>query len=237
MKKYETLIFDLDDTLIDNVSSIKYAFKLVLEELDLEYNDDLFDKWVLFDKYYWHQWEIGNITIPSKIKTTEDKVIYLRVNRFLEFFKDMDFEQAYELNNLYIDNLGENILEINGASETIRELSDDYDILIATNGAKSAALKKVEKIGIVPYISEVISSEEVGFSKPHNRFFNHLFAKTKTKEKSQMIIIGDSLTTDVLGGMNNGIDTCWFNPTNEDLPVEYNPTITINKLLQLKKKL
>ena len=172
-----------------------------------------------------------------EFKTTEDKVIYLRVNRFLEFFKDMDFEQAYELNNLYIDNLGENILEINGASETIRELSDDYDILIATNGAKSAAIKKVEKIGIAPYISEVISSEEVGFSKPHNRFFNHLFAKTKTKEKSQMIIIGDSLTTDVLGGMNNGIDTCWFNPTNEDLPVEYNPTITINKLLQLKKKL
>ena len=68
-------------------------------------------------------------------------------------------------------------------------------------------------------------------------FFDILYRTTKNKDKSTMLLIGDSLTTDILGGMKNGIDTCWFNPNNNELPKEYYPTMTINKLLQLKKKI
>ena len=74
MSKYKTLIFDLDDTLIDNNESIKYAFTIIINTLKLEYSDELFLKWKKFDTAYWHTWESGNMVIPNCIKTLEDKI-------------------------------------------------------------------------------------------------------------------------------------------------------------------
>lgn len=239
MSKYETLIFDLDDTLIDNNLSIKYAFTTIINQLEIEYSDDLFFKWKKFDTAYWHTWESGNMIIPDSIKTLEDKITYLRANRFVIFFKELriDFETAVAINELYCSMLGVNIVEIENACKLLQELNSDYEIIIATNGPKDAAINKLEKAKLKSYISSIICSEEIGFSKPMPEFFNFLYDKTQNKDKNKMLLIGDSLTTDILGGMNNGIDTCWFNPNNNSLPEEYCPTMTINRLLQLKKKI
>ena len=239
MSKYETLIFDLDDTLIDNNLSIKYAFTTIINQLEIEYSDDLFFKWKKFDTAYWHTWESGNMIIPDSIKTLEDKITYLRANRFVIFFKELkiDFETAVSINELYCSMLGVNIVEIENACKLLQELNSDYEIIIATNGPKDAAINKLEKAKLKSYISSIICSEEIGFSKPMPEFFNFLYDKTQNKDKNKMLLIGDSLTTDILGGMNNGIDTCWFNPNNNSLPEEYCPTMTINRLLQLKKKI
>ncbi len=239
MSKYETLIFDLDDTLIDNNQSIKYAFTIMINELGLEFSEELFSKWKKFDTAYWHVWESGNMIIPDSIKTLEDKITYLRANRFVLFFKELglDFNSAVNLNELYCSMLGVNIIEIENANKLLQGLYSNHEILIATNGPKEAAINKLEKAKLKSYISSIVCSEEVGFSKPMPEFFEFLYNTTKNKDKSKMLLIGDSLTTDILGGMNNGIDTCWFNPNNCPLPEEYSPTMTINKLLQLKKKL
>lgn len=239
MSKYETLIFDLDDTLIDNNQSIKYAFTIIIKELRLEYSDELFSKWKKFDTAYWHTWESGNMIVPQSIKTLEDKIIYLRANRFLLFFKEqkVDFNLAVALNKLYCSMLGVNIVEIENASKLLQKLYYNYEIIIATNGPKDAAMDKLEKARLKSYISSMVCSEEIGFSKPMPEFFSSLFNTAQNKDKTKMLLIGDSLTTDILGGMNNGIDTCWFNPNNNALPKEYHPTMTINKLLQLKKEL
>lgn len=230
MSKYETLIFDLDDTLIDNNQSIKYAFTVMINELGLEYSDELFSKWKKFDTAYWHTWESGNMIIPDSIKALEDKITYLRANRFILFFKELElnFNSAVTLNELYCSMLGVNIVEIENAGKLLQELYQHHEILIATNGPKEAAINKLEKAKLMSYISSMVCSEEIGFSKPMPEFFDCLYNKTQNKDKSRMLLIGDSLTTDVLGGMNNGIDTCWFNPNNSSLPEEYCPTITIN---------
>ena len=239
MSKYETLIFDLDDTLIDNNQSIKYAFTIMINELGIEYSDELFLKWKKFDTAYWHTWESGNMIIPESIKALEDKITYLRANRFILFFKELrlDFNSAVVLNELYCGMLGVNIIEIENASKLLQELYSNHEILIATNGPKEAALNKLKKAKLKSYISSIVCSEEIGYSKPMPEFFDFLYNVTRNKDKSKMLLIGDSLTTDILGGMNNGIDTCWFNPNNNSLPEEYCPTMTINKLLQLKKKI
>ncbi len=239
MSKYETLIFDLDDTLIDNNESVKYAFNIILNELKLEYSDELFLNWKKFDTTYWHTWESGSMIIPDYIKTLEDKITYLRAKRFILYFKEigLDFNTAVSLNELYCNMLGVNIKEIENASELLQNLYNDHEIIIATNGPKEAAINKLEKAKLKSYISGLICSEEIGFSKPMPEFFDALYNTTQNKDKSRMLLIGDSLTTDILGGMNNGIDTCWFNPNNNELPKEYYPTMTINKLLQLKKKI
>lgn len=192
-----------------------------------------------FDDAYWHVWKSGNMIIPDSIKKLEDKITYLRANRFIIFFKDLqiDFDTAVKINELYCSMLGVNIIEIEGASKLLQELYPNYEIMIATNGPKKAAINKLEKSKLKSYISAIVCSKEVGFSKPMPEFFDTLYNKTENKDKNKMLLIGDLLTTDILGGMNNGIDTCWFNPNNNPLPEEYHPTMTINKLLQLKKKI
>ncbi|MDD6272590.1 MAG: HAD-IA family hydrolase [bacterium] len=239
MSKYETLIFDLDDTLIDNNQSIKYAFTIMIGKLGLEYSDELYLKWKKFDTSYWNIWESGKMYIPETIKTLEDKITYLRANRFILFFKDiqLDFDTAVSLNELYCCMLGVNIHEIENANRLLSDVYSSYEILVATNGPREAAINKLEKSKLNPYISGLVCSEDVGFSKPMPEFFDYLYDITENKDKTKMLLIGDSLTTDILGGMNNGIDTCWFNPNNSFLPDEYHPTMTISNLLQLKKKI
>ena len=116
-------------------------------------------------------------------------------------------------------------------------MSRNHEIVVATNGPKNAAESKVKKAKLDSYISEIVSSEETGSSKPNKEFYDYLYKKIQNKNKDTMIMIGDSLSTDVLGGMMNGIDSCWFNPNNKILPDKYKPTITIEKLPQLKSKL
>lgn len=238
MQKYESLIFDLDDTLIDNNQSIKYAFEVIVNQLGLICNDELFEKWKRFDTTYWHNWESGKMIIPD-FKNLEEKITYLRANRFMIFFKflDITYDESIKINNLYCKMLGVNIVEIEGAKKLLQDLYSNYEIFVATNGPKDAAISKLKKAKLELYVSSIVCSEEVGFSKPMLEFFNYLFGKMPNKDKSKMLLIGDSLTTDILGGMNSGIDTCWFNPNNSLLPDQYYPTISINKLLQLKKEL
>lgn len=236
MSKYETFIFDLDDTLIDNNQSVKYAFKIILNKLGIKFNDELLKKWLNFDTAYWYLWESAQITLPKSLKTKEDITTYLRANRFVIFF-NLNLADAIDLNELFCNNLGVDIVELEGASTLLKDLSPNHEIVIATNGPKEAAHLKLEKTKLNKYISSIVTSEEVGYSKPREEFFDYLYNKCKNKDKSKMLLIGDSLSTDILGGMNNGIDTCWYNPNNKPIPDRYNPTISINKLLQLTKKL
>lgn len=237
MKKYETILFDLDDTLLDNSESIKYAFSCVCKHLNIPYTKDLGNFWCKCDNDYWHSWYQGKITIPKNFKTTEEKVIYLRGNRFIEFFKDVNLslEDAKMINDLYCNNLGVNIVEIEGAKKIIEYLSNKYELIIATNGAKVAASKKIKKLKIERYISKIVTSEEVGIGKPNTKFFDFVLDKTKGKDKSKIVIIGDSLTTDIKGGINYNIDTCWFNKESTENKSNCFPTFTVNKLLELKK--
>ena len=239
MNKYKTLIFDLDDTLIDNNESIKYAFFSVLVHLNIPFHTKLFETWKTFDNSYWHTWESGKMIIPVSIKTLDEKITYLRANRFKIFFSrlNLSFETAISLNSLYTKMLSVNIVEIKNAHRVIKDLYSNYEILIATNGPQNAAIEKTNKINISSYISNVISSELVGFSKPSFEFFEFLFTKCQNNQKDKMLFIGDGLSTDILGGQNNGIDTCWFNPNYLSLPPNYHPTMTINNLLELKRKL
>lgn len=239
MKKYEAIIFDLDDTLIDNNQSIKYAFEIMIQQLGIQFTEKLLEEWKEFDTSYWERWGSGKIVVPKSIETLEDKIIYLRANRFLEFFKNLniDFEIAQKLNNIYCNMLGINVVEIGNASKLLQELSSQYKIFIGTNGPKQAAIHKLEKAKLTPYIADIISSEEVGYPKPMSEFFEFLFHKVSIKDKSKILFVGDSLTTDIWGGMKNGIDTCWFNPNYIPMSGDYHPTMSIHQLLELKEKL
>ena len=239
MKKYETVIFDLDDTLIDNHESIKFAFKTVLKVLNISYSDNLLNEWKYHDTNYWHLWETGNLIVPNYITKLEDKITYLRATRFIRFFKvlNLSFEYAVNLNDIYCKNLGVNIVEVKGASDLLSDINDSKEIVIATNGPKDAAINKLKKASLDSYVSLLVSSEEVGYSKPNSEFFYYMIDRCNNKDKNRMLLVGDSLSTDILGGMKNNIDTCFYNPNNIAVPSIYKPTITVNKLKELKRRL
>ena len=124
MCKYKTIFFDLDDTLIDNNESLKYAFSSLLNSIGLKFNNELFEEWKRFDTNWWNSLETGNLIIPTEFKTKEEQVTWLRASRFIAFFKDLNisFNNAIEMNKIYTDNLAGNIVEVVGAEELLAYL-------------------------------------------------------------------------------------------------------------------
>ena len=235
MNKYNTLLFDLDDTLIDNSISMQYAFQTVLKVLNINYSDELFHKWELFDIVYWDIWQVEKENLSHIMK--DDRNTFLRANRFILFFKNLNinYQQAKKLNEIYCKNLSVNIVEIENASNLIKELKHSHKIVIATNGPHQTAIEKVKKANLYKHVNYVISSDEAGFSKPMPEFFQYLDKKVNNYDKETTLIIGDNLSTDILGGTRHGIDTCWFNPKEKEQSDTITPTFTIKKLTHLKK--
>ena len=238
MQKYEAILFDLDDTLIDNDESCKYAIFDIYKMFNIPCCDDTFQKWKQFDIDYWLEWENGTFLFPGWINSQHQKIDFLRYNRFYEFFKEFDitYEQAEKLNNYYVSLLHKNIVPIDGANEVLSELSKDHEMIISTNGPKEAAFKKVKAANLHPYIDKIVASGECGFSKPMPGFFRYVISKMHTKDRHKMLIIGDSLKSDILGGIYNGIDSCWFNPHQKENTIGIDPTYEISHLKQLIKK-
>lgn len=239
MQKYDAILFDLDDTLIDNDESMKYAIYETCKTLGISCNDDIFMKWKQFDIDYWTEWENGTFTFPHWANLQHQKINFLRSYRFVSFFKDLaiDYEKAVDINKAYNLLLAKNVKLIDGAYELISDLSNHYELIISTNGDKKAAYNKVKVANIMPYIDNIVASGECGFSKPMPEFFRYVINRMHTKNRNKMLIVGDSLRTDILGGIYSGIDCCWFNQHYKENTLGMEPTYEINTLKELVKKL
>ena len=233
MKKYKYLLFDIDDTLVDDTINRNQGFGEVLTYLKEEITKEKLEKFIKIDKQYWKERAEGKIVEPE-IESLEDKVIWNRCQRFLRYFdNEISFEKAKQLNEIYMEGLKNNIVPIEGAREIMEYLyKEGYEIYIISNGVKSVIPNKLKKIGIEEFIKDIIVAEEVGYSKPRKEFFKYFIIKTKVTNKEKMLIIGDDNQKDIKGGMINNIDTCWFNPNR--IAGENISTFEIDKLEQLK---
>ena len=239
MKKYELLIFDLDDTIIDNLENVKYAFMKMSEYLGEKYTEEEFEKWYEFDKKYWTDFYSGKIDIPYE-KNDSRYIPYVQSLRYKEFYKDeFDIDKALHINEIYLKSLKEVVFPIKGIKETLGYLSEKYTLIIATNGPRQAVESKLTKIKCLDYIKETFSADmtknKVG--KPNVIYFEELLKHINYYNKEQILLIGDSLRDDIKGGMNAGIDTCWFNRKKEELSDEYKPTMIIKDIRELMDKL
>lgn len=239
MKQYSSILFDLDDTLIDNDESMKHAIFEIYDRLGIPCNEETFSYWKKYDIDYWTNWENGLIEIPDWASSQHMRIDYLRSYRFASFFRDFNitYEEAEKMNRLYSNLLAKNVVPIDGAIDLVENLSSRYELIISTNGDKQAAFAKLKAINIYSHFNMIIASGECGFSKPMPGFYHYTISRMKNKDRYKMLIIGDSLKTDVLGGVINGIDTCWFNPLKKENTSGLEPTYEIHYLRQLKKKL
>lgn len=236
IKTYKKILFDLDNTLVNDDENRKYAIKRILVERKEEANDERIDDFIKLDNQFWKERAEGKIKDPYVFKTKEEKAEWVRAQRFLKYFGNMSFEEASIINEEYIKYLSEKIVPIDNAYEVIRYLYEkDYEIHIITNGPTKAVKDKLRKINVLKYVTSIFTAEEAGSMKPHQKFFQKFFEKMNDNKKEDMIIVGDELDKDVAGGNHNGIDSCWLNMKKLKNNTEFKPTFEINNLIELKK--
>lgn len=241
--KYKILIFDLDDTLIDNTENTKSAFETMLAACGEKFSDAEFSRWYEIDRQFWIDWQDDLIEIPKNLKhetgkKSDEFLDWVRSQRVLRYFDDsISAERAIELNNIYMQSLNDTVVPIEGVRDTLEYLSEKYKIVIATNGPNVATQKKLEKIDSLQFVAEVLSADMFGFMKPRIEFFKAIEERYSNFSLNDYLIIGDSLKSDVGFGMNAGIDSCWFNANNDVVADGYSPTYTIQHLTELKSLL
>ena len=233
-KDYKKLLFDLDNTLVDDDENRKYAIKKILLERKEEVTDNEIKKFVELDNQFWKDRAEGKIKDPYEFKTNEEKTKWIRAQRFIKYFNNITLEEGIEINDKYINFLKEKIIPIKNSTEILKYLYEkQYELYIITNSPTKVVKDKLCKIDAQRYIKNVFTAEEAGHMKPHTKFFEGFFNKINCHQKEDMLIIGDELEKDVLGGIRNGIDTCWFNPkkiSNSQYKINYE----ISDLLELK---
>lgn len=240
MKKisYKTLIFDLDDTLTDDFENTKQAFKIVLAHRNEKYSEDEFLKFKAIDIKTWKDRASGKLISPyedDKVKKTE----WVRASRFIKYYgeSNISYDEAVNLNNIYMEGMKEKVVSREGTFEVIRYLHEkNYRIIIATNGPKIPLESKIDKLGIKSFIDLTFSAEEVGFMKPYKQYYDGLLAKANITSKKDILFIGDDLEKDIKGGIEYGLDTCWCNYNNE-INNEYKANYEITELVELKNLL
>lgn len=233
---YKTIIFDLDDTLTNDRENVKEAFKIVLKYINEDYTDEKFNRFYEIDKRTWKDRAAGKLLTPyedDKVRKAE----WIRAYRFLKYFNNnVTYDEAVNLNRIYMEGMKEKVISREGAFDIVKYLYDKkYTLIIATNGPIVPLQTKLEKMKIKKYFSTVFSAEEVGFMKPHEEFYKGLLKKSGNPEKSDILFIGDELEKDIKGGIENNIDTCWYNYNKKENSSEYIPKYEIHELKDLRK--
>ncbi|MCB2288303.1 YjjG family noncanonical pyrimidine nucleotidase [Clostridium sp. CS001] len=223
--KYEIIIFDADETLFDFKRSERDAFKNAVLEFDIEYDENHHLKiYQDINTAIWKEFEDGLIT--------QEK---LKVERFKRLSDKLDtnFDEI-QFSKSYMKHLANASFLYDDSISLVEGLHKDYRLTIITNGLKDVQDNRIRKSIIAKYFEDIVVSEEVLVSKPDPKIFEHALNNIKHTDKGKVIIVGDSLTSDIQGGINFGIDTCWFNPNKIINKTGINPTYEISNLMELK---
>lgn len=223
MKNYRTLLFDIDDTLLDFGAAEKVALRLLFEEQKLDLTVEMVDTYKRINQMLWKSFEDGKIS--------RDEVVH---NRFTLLFKEYGKEvDGAKLESSYRSFLEEGNEFVDGALEVITALHKQFDLYIVTNGFSKTQDRRLRDSGLYPFFKGIFVSEDTGFQKPMPEFFDYVFARIPNIELSTTMIIGDSLSADIKGGNLAGIDSCWLNPNAVPNTSSISPTYEIQRLEEL----
>ncbi|MGL6033315.1 MAG: YjjG family noncanonical pyrimidine nucleotidase [Kurthia gibsonii] len=208
MKTYHYLLFDLDDTLFDFQLAEKEALTRIMRELAPEDNQQqLIQTYRKINQRLWAQYERGEIS--------KNTIIHTRFAlTFKEFGKEIDGERAAKHYQQY---LGEGTQLLDGALETLKLCKSlGYRMYALTNGLEKTQNSRLDGSGIRSYFDAIYISEQTGSQKPQTAFFDYVFAHSTEIIPTEALMIGDSLSSDIQGAQNIGIDSCWYNGANKE---------------------
>ena len=229
--KYKFLFFDLDHTLLDFDAAEDIALTQLLEEEGVEDIQAYKDYYVPMNKALWRDLEQKKITKAELINTRFAKL-------FAHFGIEKDGAYLAERYQFFLSKQGQTFP---GVEDLLKKLiSKGYELYAATNGITYIQTGRLEQSGIAPYFKEIFISEQLHTQKPDAEFYEKIGARIPNFNKNQTLMIGDSLSADIQGGNNAGIDTIWYNPHHLENKTQAKPTYEVDSyqaLLEILDKL
>ncbi|MDE5973846.1 MAG: YjjG family noncanonical pyrimidine nucleotidase [Eubacterium sp.] len=223
----KTVLFDLDDTIFDFKMSERTALTKTLLKLGIEPNDYIISRYSEYNISQWKRLELGEIS--------RDEV---KVNRYRLLFKEFGIDSSPELaTSIYEEYLAVGHYFIDGAVDMLESIYKTYDLYLVSNGAKKVQDGRLASADISHFFKDIFISEVVGHEKPNPKFFKYCFDRIPNLNKNNTIIIGDSLSSDIKGGINAGIKTMWFNPHFDENTSNIIPDYEIHGLNEVKELL
>ena len=202
-----TILWDIDATLLNFVAAEKAAIRALFQKYELgECTDEMLARYSGINKTYWERLE--------RKELTRNEVL---VGRFREFFEKegLNNDIAADFNEDYQSSLGDTIVFNDNSYEIIKSLQGKVKQYVVSNGTITAQSKKLRLSGLGELMDGIFLSEQLGVEKPDRLFFEKVFEEIGAIDQSQIMIVGDSLTSDIQGGNNAGIVTCWYNPEHK----------------------
>lgn len=222
-RRYTWLLLDADGTLFDYDKSEAAALKKTFADAGQEFEAGYIGIYRSINGSLWRDFEMGRVT-PDEIK----------ICRFERLFRAIGKAgDPAAFSKTYLRHLAEAADLIEGAEAVLHALYSHVGLVLITNGLQAVQRSRLARSGIARYLHAIVISEEAGFSKPDSGIFDVAFQEMKHPPKNEVLLLGDSLTSDISGGIRYGIDTCWFNPHCRPLPEDMVMTYEISRLEQL----
>jgi 2-haloacid dehalogenase len=222
--RYNILLFDLDDTLLDFGANETDSLNQLFQHHGYPFSDELFRVYDSVNKQLWADYENGNIELEVVLNSRFSETMF----RLGEVVDGMEWE------NLYRELLGNGSqLLMEGALEVCQSLSASHRLFVITNGITQTQIKRLKQSGLYDFFEDIFDSQSIGFQKPSKPFFDYVISHIKDFNIKEALIIGDSLSTDIKGGLLSGIDTCWINRKAQECSAEIQSTFTVTSLLDI----
>ena len=221
MKRFTTILWDVDGTLLDFLYSQSYAIKKCFQTVGKEITEEQIQRYSQINDEFWKRYERGEVTKAQ-----------LLAGRFLQLFKEYDIRdiELEPFQREYQEALGSVFSFMDDSLTICKALHGYVRQYVVTNGVVSTQRSKLKLSGLMENMDGVFISEEVGVPKPEKGFFDYCLERVEEKDRSKILIVGDSLTSDIRGGSQAGIVTCWYRPDGEVNTSPYIPDYEISDL-------
>ena len=198
----EFLFLDLDDTILDFKKAERIAIAKTIRDFGVEPTEEVLQRYHLINKWHWEQLELGKLTRAEVLE-----------NRFKVLFEELGVDvDAEKCARGYEKNLSIGHYFLPGAEEAVDRLSKKYRLFLVSNGTASVQKGRMTSANLYRFFEKVFVSQEIGYNKPAKAYFDACFAQIPGFDKDKAVIVGDSLSSDIRGGINAGIKTVWVNP-------------------------
>ena len=216
----KTILLDLDDTILDFHKAEHIALSATLCEIGIEPTEAVLKRYSEINRAHWKRLELGELTRPEVLH-----------GRFTQLFCELGVVgDCYEAQRIYEWKLGTGHYFLDGGQELLDTLYEKYDLYLASNGTDIVQTRRIASAEIGHYFKELFISQRLGYDKPNPEFFRLAFEKIENFKKEETVIIGDSLSSDILGGINAGITTVWFDPHGNGATGSIKPDYTVKRL-------
>ncbi len=219
------LLWDVDGTLLDFGAAERAAIRSLFHDFGFgECTDEMLRRYSAINDGFWQRLERNEIDKPRVL-----------VGRFEVFFAELGLDPglAPAFNRAYQPRLGDTVVYRDDSLAVVESLKGKVRQYVVSNGTVTAQTKKLKRSGLGALMDGIFLSEELGVGKPNKAFFDRVLAAVSPESLSEVMIVGDSLTSDMQGGLNAGIRTCWYNPEGKPLPEAYPVEFTIPDLREL----